>query len=203
MWIIIILIVVIAVVLVTKKSHQQQASTDKQAWTGTEYIIADKGEDIIRHAPQPDINLGFANMPEYIVSGKKKTTNRKNTRYIRCKDELTAKEYAINTEGLMEPLIVSIAEFRPARELENGLSVPAGASYWDSDMFEWSVLAKDTEHIPPEFMAYLTDLGIPMSWLGGRNCAADAVFKHCNLRENLPFMHMQFTVPYRGAFQAI
>lgn len=190
MLILCLILLIIAFLLLKLKKTQRQSSTPswkyhQQEYDKQEYILSDKGDDIIRHAPKPDADRGFANLTEFEIVGKKKATNRKNTRYIRCKDEDTARAYAIQIEGLMEPLSISVAPFRPAYELDYGLTVPDGASYWDCQMFEWSVVAKDTQHIPAGFMEYLTDMGIPMSWLSGRNRAADAAFERCDLREKL------------------
>lgn len=148
--------------------------------------LEEAGEYLLSFAPEPDSELGFANLPEFVVVGKKKTTNRKNTRNIRAADEEAARKYAIDVEGLMEPLEVSRAPFEPALDLYSediGVMLPQGCSRWDAWMFELSVSAGDCEPITPGFMAYLTSWGIPMSWLAGRNHAADALFDRCGIEE--------------------
>ena len=148
-----------------------------------DFVYIDKGEDILKYAPQPTPGLGFANLPEYVVRGKKASTNRMNTRRIRTASIEAVREYAISEEGLIEPLEIAIAEFEPARRLDNGLTVPLGASQWDAREFQFSCDVRDTKHIPAAFMEYATSKSIPLSWLCGRNRAADAVFQKCNLRE--------------------
>lgn len=148
-----------------------------------EYVLKDKGEDIVRSAPTPDENFGFANMPAFVVSGKKKSTNRKNTRTIFAVDEAGARAYAIKYEGLMEPLEVSYAQFELApSENEFNLPLPKGATRYDLFAFENSCIARDTIHIPPEFMEYAVNMGVGLSWLHGRNAAARHVFERIDDR---------------------
>lgn len=156
------------------------------AWTGgPAYVLSDKGEDILRHAPTPDPVLGYANLPMYEVSGKRKTTGRKNTRRIRALNVEQVRDYALNTEGLMEPLQISLVTTPDPYfgNSEYGLTIPVGASRWDAQTFENCVIAWDTKHIPPAFMSYLTAKGIPMTWLAGRNAAAQALLEYCDARE--------------------
>ena len=119
------------------------------------------------------------------VSGKRKSTGRKNTRRIRALNVEQVRDYALNTEGLVEPLQIDLVT-TPDPYLGNneyGLSIPVGASREDARLFEICVVNGDTMHIPPIFMSYLTARGIPMTWLAGRNEAAQELFEHCDARE--------------------
>lgn len=173
----------------SKQTASKPAKTAKPTYSTAasyteEYVLKDKGEDIIRNAPAPDENFGFANMPIFVVSGKKKSTNRKNTRTIFAVDEAGARAYAIKHEGLMEPLEVSYAQFEPApSENEFNLPLPKGATRYDLFAFENSCIARDTTHIPPEFMEYAVNMGVGLSWLHGRNAAARYVFERIDDRE--------------------
>lgn len=149
-----------------------------------DYVLSDKGEDIIRNAPPPDANFGFSNMPIFIVSGKKKTTNRKNTRTIYAVDEAKAIDYAIKFEGLVEPLEVTYKPFdAPYGDNEYDLPFPSGATRQDLFEFENSCICRDTKHIPAEFMEYAIMCGVGLSWLSGRNYAARCVFEKLDVRE--------------------
>ena len=174
---IIIILFVLAILFFFAK--QQAKRTKAQKWDGgPEFVLKDKGDDIIANVPEPHPVYGYSNLPKFVVSGKKAATGRKNTRHIYAKDEQSAREYAITTEGLVEPLEISLdAEIRPAGKSEYGLLFPKGATENDQMQFETSVMTGDTKHIPPSFMAYLTAKNIHMSWLSGRNRAADAAFK--------------------------
>lgn len=164
----------------------QQPEQPVRAWDGgPAYVLSDKGEDILKHAPASDPVHGYANLPMYEVSGKRKTTGRKNTRHIRALNVEQVRDYALNTEGLMEPLQISLVTTPDPYPWysEYGLTIPTGASREDAQIFENCVVAGDTKHIPPIFMSYLTARGIPMTWLAGRNAAAQELLEHCDARE--------------------
>lgn len=138
----------------------------------------------MRHAPKPDPVCGFSNFPVYSVVGKKKTTNRKNTLHLQVSTAEAARKYAIETAGLIEPLEITVSPLDSAGETtDSGLKIPSGASKRDAQIFENCCVLSDTVHIPPPFMEYITALGIPMSWLGGRNYAINEVYKQVDLRE--------------------
>lgn len=158
----------------------------RKKWDGgPEFVLHDKGEDILRHAPSPDPILGYANLPMFQVSGKQEATGRKNTRYIRALNVDQVRDYALHAEGLTEPLQIDLVTAPDPYfgTSEYGLTIPAGASQWDAQIFENCVIAGDTIHIPPAFMSCLTDKGIPMTWLAGRNAAAQQLLDHCDARE--------------------
>ena len=172
----------------TAPTGRDKPSQSNGAHSGPpDYVVRDKGLDILHHAPPPVEGLGFANFPEYTIKGKKKTTNRVNTRRVRAPSEDAARELILAADELMEPLEISLSEFEPAisTDLEYGLKIPAGASRWDARLFENSVLAHDTKHIPPQFMEYATGHGIPLSWLAGRIYAAETVIRHINEQEKI------------------
>lgn len=181
---IIIILLVLAILLFFAAKQRAKKAKTKNWDGGPEFVLKDKGDDIIANAPVPHPVYGYSNFPKFVVSGKKAATGRKNTRHIYTKDEQSAREYAITTEGLVEPLEISPdSEIRPAGKSEYGLLFPKGATEDDQMQFETSVMTGDTKHIPPSFMAYLTARNIHMSWLSGRNHAADAAFKHVDTLE--------------------
>lgn len=175
---IIVLVLAVLLIWLVYKKNKSSSPVRKTEW---EY---DSGEDILRHAPRPDPIRGFSNFPVYSVVGKKKTTNRKNTLHLRVASIAAAKKYAIETAGLVEPLEITVEPLVPAEEKTySGLKIPSGASWWDAEIFENCCLLSDSKHIPPSFMEYITALGIPMSWLGGRNYSANQVLNNVDLRE--------------------
>ena len=176
-----VILIVFAILMFVRAWKLKQKKWDG----GPEFVLHDKGEDILRHAPAPDPVLGYANLPMYEVSGKRKTTGRKNTRFIRALNVEQVRDYALNVEGLMEPLQIDLVTTPdPASgNSEYGLTIPVGASRDDVWTFERCVVAGDTKHIPPIFMSYLTARGIPMTWLAGRNMAAQELLEHCDARE--------------------
>lgn len=180
---IIIILIIIAIILFLRSRQPKQPV---QKWDGgPQFVLSDKGEDILRYAPAPDPVLGYANLPKFEVSGKRKTTGRKNTRRIRALNVEQVRDYALNTEGLMEPLQIDLVTTPDPYfgNSEYGLFIPAGASREDAQIFENCVVIGDTKHIPLAFMSYLTARGIPMTWLAGRDKAAQELLEHCDARE--------------------
>ncbi len=164
----------------TEKSSQNASGGYSERWEDfkehydREYLAAlqASARKLTSVAGQPDPQIGFYNMPKFCVRGKKRTTNRTNTREIWAKSKEEAAQIALTSEGLMEPLDIQVVAFRPAPPSEYGLLVPAGASYDDLFALESSVVAKDDTPTPAPFMSYLTELNIPASKLGGFGGAA-------------------------------
>lgn len=157
----------------TRERHRAQDPED------VNYLatLRRKARQITDAAPAPVNGLGYFNFPVYTVKGKKKTTNRMNTRRYRTWDQEQARNLALR-EGLTDPLEISIESFQPATgSNEYGIRIPSGASAEDETELIRSVLAHDDLPIPSAFMSYATACGVPLSWLSGRGHAADAVWE--------------------------
>lgn len=137
-----------------------------------------RAKQITTAAPMPDRSLGFQNFPAFVIKGKKASTKRMNTLRIRARDAESACRIVMSSKGLIEPLEISQEAFLPASgKNAYGISIPAEACQDDEDALLWSVTSQDDHPIPAGFMKYLTLREIPMSWLSGRNRAAEAVLK--------------------------
>lgn len=157
---------------------------------------------LIESAGRPDPNTGFFNMPKWKVSGKKKSTGRKNTVEIRAMNEASAKVVGAAMRDMVEPITVEqvpLVEKTYSEEIE--ISLPDGTGSDDVWELELSVSANDTEPIPNAFYGYLTAEGVPISRLSGRNrgvsalleglksrdrAALYAYFVDCGLRREMP-----------------
>lgn len=157
---------------------QVQDAAQRQRWA------QDAARRLIAAAGHPFPNLRFYNMPKWKVSGKKRSTGRKNTVEVRAADETAAKAAGAATRDLMEPVTAELLPFEEkTRSEELALSLPAGTSEDDVWALELSVDAGDVEPMPGAFYDYLTSAGVPASRLSGRGHGMDALLATLNSRE--------------------
>jgi len=157
---------------------QVQDAAQRQHWA------QDAARRLIAAAGRPAPDLGFYNMPKWKVSGKKRSTGRKNTVEVRAADEAAAKAAGAALRDLMEPVTVALLPFEEkTRSEELALSLPAGTGADDVWALELSIDAGDVEPTPGAFYDYLTSAGVPVSRLSGRGRAVDALLATLNSRE--------------------
>lgn len=135
-----------------------------------------KAAQITSVAPQPNPRTGFYNFPSFTVKGKKAATNRVNTRSFRARDAEAAKRKAGILYGLLEPLELVEDPFCPATGINDfGIHIPKGACKDDELALIWSVQANDDRPVTAGFFEFATMCGVPVSWLQGRDKAAQDV----------------------------
>ncbi|MDO4810572.1 MAG: hypothetical protein Q3985_01380 [Eubacteriales bacterium] len=173
-----VIVIIIAVVVILSKNKNAKQSDQNMNYyqMPTNTYNSLQSYDVsafIRTAPPADPNTGYSNLPTYIVKGKRKTTNRWNTREYATSDPERARQQAYD-EGLIEPLEVRMADFQPPHET-NG-NVPQGASQWDVWEMTNSADADDSIPMSKGFWDYATAMDIHVSWFTGRNTAAARIF---------------------------
>ena len=129
--------------------------------------------NIIRAAGLPHPDYGYFNMPKWRVSGKKKSTGRKNTIEVRAVNEEKARERGVVEREMIDPITVELLPLiKTSYSQDLGMKLPEGTGEDDEWQLCLSIGSGDTDPIPWAFYNYMTKLGVPASRLSGRNSAA-------------------------------
>lgn len=144
------------------KSAESRCRSSAATWIGT---------PLVTHAPPPNELMGYANLPLYIVSGRKSTTNRMNTKCYAVPSEDAARQCAY-IDNLVDPLTVEIRNEKYQEDKE----VPPGSSYFDVDQLENSMSFNDIDPMDGGFWDYATRMGIRVSRFTGKTSAAYKVW---------------------------
>ena len=161
----------------TKIAEQKNTLVNSNTYSD-DFVYFDKGEDIISHLPVPIPGQGYALFPTYKVCGKKSSTNRKNTRHISARTPEEAIKF-VKLEGIDTDVVAEkefLEEF--SGQLDFGLVAPKGCTNDEAFIFSNCCSAKDTKHTPTWIMDFAFDMGIPLSYVYGREYAAKTLYKY-------------------------